>query len=787
MKSLLATLLICWTAILPAQDWPREVASTQGTITIYQPQIASFKGNALGARAAISIVPNGKDEPVFGAVWLDCRVSTDRTNRTVKLEDVKVKQIKFPNGTDEETSKISAALEDQMPLLDLTFSLDLLLESIETAQKERENARELDVTPPKIIVMNRPAVLVVLDGDPVLTPVEGTSLKRVSNTPFFLVQVASSGRFYLRGGGLWFTTMGIKGPWHKIDSPPKAVLALSDQSKSDDASDEELNATDVAVKTGRIPEIVVSTEPAELIATDGPIQLASIQGTGLLYASNTPSRVFVEIATQHVFILISGRWYTAKTLTGPWTNIESKKLPTDFANIPPGSECDDVLASVAGTIPAKEAILDAQIPQTAEVDRATATTEVQYDGDPQFEPIENTGMEYAVNTPTAVIRVGGRYYNCEKGVWFESPGAFGPWGVCVNVPEVIYTIPPQFPVYNVRYVRVYGYNPSVAYVGYTAGYTGCYVYGGSVVYGTGHYYHPWHGRYYYARPWTWGFGVHYDPWSGWSFGLGFGSGQTHGWFAPSSRTVHAGWWGPVGYRPEYRPVAGPAYRNGYHPSYHPVIASKPAAPSSGGTNRNSGATRSGTMYDRWNTGVKRPSVGEIISRTTVPPKPAQPAPSRPDNTPTVPSRPAQTPPSRPDNTPTVPSRPVQPPPSRPDNYPTVKPETPSVGRIDTRGNSRITPRSTPKDNNVYAAPDGNVLRKTPQGWQQRDRSTWKDVGQAPANQGLNRDSEVRQRAADRTSSFKTLPPATPKSPPPSKVQPPVKDEPRRNAVPDKEK
>ena len=143
--------------------------------------------------------------------------------------------------------------------------------------------------------------------------------------------------------------------------------------------------------------------------------------------SNTPSRLFVEIKTQQRFILISGRWYTAKSVTGPWAFISSDKLPEDFKNIPPGSECDDVLASVAGTVPAKEAVFDAQIPQMAEVDRTQEASQVEYDGDPQFEPIESTGMDYAVNASASVIRVYGRYYYCDRGIWFEGASPFGPW------------------------------------------------------------------------------------------------------------------------------------------------------------------------------------------------------------------------------------------------------------------------------------------------------------------------------------------------------------------------
>ena len=66
-------------------------------------------------------------------------------------------------------------------------------------------------------------------------------------------------------------------------------------------------------------------------------------------------------------------------MKGQWEFIASDKLPGDFKNIPPGTECDDVLASVAGTIPAKEAVYDAQIPQMAEVDRTETASQVEYD------------------------------------------------------------------------------------------------------------------------------------------------------------------------------------------------------------------------------------------------------------------------------------------------------------------------------------------------------------------------------------------------------------------------
>ena len=47
----------------------------------------------------------------------------------------------------------------------------------------------------------------------------------------------------------------------------------------------------------------------------------------------------------------------------------------------------DVRVFVKGTDEARDAVLDAQVPQTAQVDRKTATVSVEYDGTPKFESI----------------------------------------------------------------------------------------------------------------------------------------------------------------------------------------------------------------------------------------------------------------------------------------------------------------------------------------------------------------------------------------------------------------
>jgi hypothetical protein len=116
-------------------------------------------------------------------------------------------------------------------------------------------------------------------------------------------------------------------------------------------------------------------------------------------------------------------------------------------------------------------------------------------------------------------------------------------------------VPPSCPVYDVRYVYIFGYTPDVVYVGYLPGYLGCFPYYGTVVYGTGYHYRPWRGRrHYYPRPHTWGFQARYNPWlTRWSFGYSYGAGflRVGSRWHPGRPGPHPHrrlWFGPGGFR-----------------------------------------------------------------------------------------------------------------------------------------------------------------------------------------------------------------------------------------------
>jgi len=539
--------------------WPRQIDLPEGKIVIYQPDMDSFEGNILQGRSAISITLKGETVPIFGAVWFKCRVDTDTDTRMVEFSEIQVPRVRFPESEAEDEKKLAAILEREIPKWDMNISLDRFLAGLDLVEKEQAALENFKHDPPKILVENSPAILIFVDGDPILQEIENSSLQYVANTPFLIVYDKSKKTYYLNGGQIWMEASDIMAPWKQSQRVPSEVKKLTPP---------EEEAETLGDEDGRMPKIIVSKEPTELIVVDGAPDYKPIEGNNLLYVGNTESDVIMDIISQQHFIMISGRWYASKSLfDGAWSHVPSDKLPEGFTQIPVDSDNGHLLVHVAGTEQAKEAVLEAQIPQTSAIKRDAEGPKVEYDGDPKFENVSGTSkkVEYAVNTGSSVFLVQGQYYCCEEGVWYIAKGASGPWRVCDDVPDEIYTIPPDNPHYNVKYVYVYETTPQVVYVGYYPGYMGSYIYGPTLVYGTGWWYRPWVGHYYYARPFTWGFHVRWNPWYGWSFGFSFGRGPFRFHIGFGGRY---GWWGPGRYRPyPYRGGARAAYRAGYRHGY----------------------------------------------------------------------------------------------------------------------------------------------------------------------------------------------------------------------------
>jgi hypothetical protein len=534
-------------AMMEQGGWPREIQTDKGLVVLYQPQPESLDDDKLKARAAVSVELSGSDEPQFGAVWFDTRIETDRDQRMATIVDAKVTRMRFAVEDKKKGEQLRKLLETEIPKWKLPLDMDRLLASLAIVEKQVASADKISVEAPKILFMEEPAVLISLDGEPRLQKVDGTKLMRVVNTPFTMLFDTGSKTWYLSAGkGSWNTATNINGDWKVTKDVPKDVAKLEPEEDPDNIVGEtDKNKEDKG--DGKPPKVVVATEPTELISSTGKPEYTPIKGTDLLYMSNTDSDVLMDINSQENYVLLSGRWYAGKSMDGPWSYVASNKLPADFAKIPEDSNMGTVLYAVAGTNLAQEAVLDTQIPQTAAIERSKATLKVEYDGKPEFEKISGTSLQYAVNTATPVIKSGKKYYAVDEAVWFVADKPEGPWQLATSIPAEIYTIPADSPVYNVTFVRIYKVTDDIIYVGYTPGYTNTYVYGSTIVYGTGYWWPGWYGRWYYPRPATWGFHVRWNPWGGWGFGLSYSTGPftfsigRGGWY-------RGGWWGPGRYR-----------------------------------------------------------------------------------------------------------------------------------------------------------------------------------------------------------------------------------------------
>ncbi len=536
--------------------WPRQIDGPKGTLIVYQPQLDSFQADVLTGRAACSILPNGKSDPVFGAFWFSAKLRTDRDARTADLDQLEIRDVRFPDITAAQQEEFARFVENVVEKDPPTLSLDRLLAAMAAVEQEQAAAGQLKNDPPAIVYSSDPAVLLLYDGEPVVRPIPDSNLQRVINTPLVVVLDPDHQRYYLGDGVNWYDASSPKGPWSPGATPPKSVLALAPPDSAIQAAGIETYA--------KPPRVIVAIEPTELVQTDGAPEYTPLVGSELLYIKNTEQDLFKDIASQQFLLLLSGRWYASVKLEGPWQYLPAEQLPASFREIPEDSSKGGVLASVPGTPQAHEAVIDAQIPQTAAIKRGEAMLAVEYDGEPRFEKVTGTDIEYAVNTGTQVLKTDGKYYACVEGVWYVSSGPTGPWQVSLERPAQVEQIPPSNPCYNTKYVYIYDSTPEVVYVGYTPAYLGCYLYGPTVVYGTGYFYYPWIGPvYYYPRPYTWGFCVHYSSWNGWVFGLGASSGFYHfsmswGYYGgpyyrpyPGYWGRPGGWYGPGGYRPNY--------------------------------------------------------------------------------------------------------------------------------------------------------------------------------------------------------------------------------------------
>ena len=731
--------------------WPKVIQTGGVKYTIFQPQLDSWDGYKFEAHAAVSVLSPEAKDPIFGVIEITAVTLVHRQLRTVDFKNITVQKATFPS-VPRQAAQYQKAFQAILARGPSTMSLDRLQAALAIEGAEQK-ARAVPVKnePPKFVFSQTPAILVIIDGEPVWTAVPGTSLSRVLNTRALMLR-DTSGNMYLHLFDGFVQAQWLPGPWTVAQSVPPAVTTAAQRLAKEGVVDLMEGPPDdkdpkktPSLKTGA-PGIIVATTPTELLVTEGPPDWVPIEGTMLLYVNNTTGSLFKNLNDQNTYVLVTGRWFRAPDFSGPWQHVPGTGLPPDFAQIPDDSPKENVKASVPRTPQAQGAVIANQIPETATVYRAKAKFTPVISGSPQLAPIADTSLSYVVNSPNPIIMVSPtQWYAVQSGVWFTASSAQGPWVVAASVPAVVYSIPPSSPLYYVTHVFIYAATPQYVVVGYTPGYMGTVVTtDGVVVYGTGYAYVAYVGAtVWYPPPVTYGYAASmaWTPWTGWAFGFGFGLALGAAWGSGCCYGA-APYWGAC------YPYHGYAYGGNY--GYHGAAAWGPGgwAASSGNIYHQWGATsavtRSSAGYNAWTGNAWSSQVGRSYNSVTGRMSAGQRGAVQNVYT---------------------------------GNYAygargaTYNPNTgvSARGGSATYGNAYTGAQNTARwgqvtgpggqsasaarvGNNYYASHDGNVYKDTGSGWDQYNNGSWNSVQDKQQMQSLDSQAQARQSGDQRSAS-----------------------------------
>ncbi|MGI9285042.1 MAG: hypothetical protein ACR2P1_06610, partial [Pseudomonadales bacterium] len=430
-------------------QFPRRYEGDLGTVVTHTPQIDSWENfQRVTARSAVAVTPAGETDPAYGVIEYTANTDTNLERHLVSVEGTKITSITFPDASAKRKITLERVLRETLPSANKLVPLDVVLNYIapNAAVPDEEG---LSFNPPPIFYSSTPAFLVMTDGEPLLAPIKDSKLKYVINTNWDLFRHKDK-HWYMREDTRWLKSKaeGLDGKWKYTKRVPKDFSKLPD-----DGNWKAVKSAIPPEKTKKtVPTLFVSERPAELILLDGKPAWSTVGSAGLRYVTNTESDLFIW--EKNYYYLVSGRWFTATKLRGPWAFV--KDLPEAFAAIPQDHPKAHVRAAVAGTQEARLATLEAMLPRKTTIRRdAGKNVTVVYQGEPKFEAIDDTSIMRAVNSPDDVFKVGDTYYLCANAVWYKSTAPTGPWVVADSLPAEIYKIPASSPSYHVTHVHVY--------------------------------------------------------------------------------------------------------------------------------------------------------------------------------------------------------------------------------------------------------------------------------------------------------------------------------------------
>ena len=191
---------------------------------------------------------------------------------------------------------------------------------------------------PKVIYSDKPAELILFDGEPKMEAVAGTGLEWAANTESDVFFLEETGTWYILVSGRWFKSASLEGPWAFTtpDLPddflniPEDAPYYSVRSSVPNTSESAQARLKASIPhTARVEFGSVSAE----VAYAGEPEFEAIDGTNLTYAVNTNDQI-IRVGDKY-YVLQDGIWFVGNGPNGPF--VVAKAVPEEIYTIPPSS------------------------------------------------------------------------------------------------------------------------------------------------------------------------------------------------------------------------------------------------------------------------------------------------------------------------------------------------------------------------------------------------------------------------------------------------------------------
>ena len=290
---------------------------------------------------------------------------------------------------------------------------------------------------PAVFYSDKPAEVILFDGQPVYAQIPETQLTYATNTNSVVFVFTPTQQFYYLTAGRWFSANDLEGPWTyatpdlpadfaKIPGSSPASAILASVPGTDEAKD--------AVLLAQVPT-TMTVKPAEAqskvkVEYGGEPKFEPIKGTSMAYATNTQDKV-IKVGDVY-YLCLQGVWFMSPNPQGPWTT--AKSVPQEIYTIPPTSPLYNVTyvtqtANPDGTVQSSytAGYLGAFV-------LGAATGAIIANGSGYYYPpyVYHPPYGYAGYYPYAATYGGAYYgtahYNSATGAYGWSQTAYGPYG-----------------------------------------------------------------------------------------------------------------------------------------------------------------------------------------------------------------------------------------------------------------------------------------------------------------------------------------------------------------------